>query len=95
MIPLAQHFVSYNGDTDVNLTAARLIALLPFGEGYWTKLDAKVPYDWENEQWPVSAEIQVGYNFGPKWAVFADGLVGIGSDRPYDAGVGLGLRFKY
>ncbi len=95
MIPLAQHFVSYNGDTDVNMTAARLIALLPFGEGYWTKLDAKVPYDWENEQWPVSAEIQVGYNFGPSWAIFADGLVGIGNDRPFDAGVGLGLRFKY
>jgi hypothetical protein len=95
LIPLAQHFVSVGGDTDVNLTAARLIAIKPFGEGYWAKLDAKVPYDWENERWLASAEIQAGYNFGPSWAVYADGLVGIGSDRPYDAGVGLGLRFKY
>lgn len=95
LIPLVQHFISYNGDTDVNMTAARLIALKPFGRGYWAKLDAKVPYDWENEQWPASAEIQVGYNLGPSWAVYAEGLVGIGSDRPYDAGVGLGLRFKF
>ena len=95
LIPLAQHFVSFNGDTDVNMTAARLIAIKPFGEGYWAKLDVKVPYDWENERWPASGEVQVGYNFGPSWAIFADGLVGIGSDRPYDAGVGLGLRFKY
>ena len=95
LIPLVQHFVSYSGDTDVNQTAVRLIALQPFGEGYWAKLDAKVPYDWENERWPASAEIQVGYNFGPSWAVYADDLVGIGSDRPYDAGVGFGLRFKF
>ena len=95
LIPLTQHFASYSGDTDVNMTAARLIAIQPFGEGYWAKLDAKVPYDWENERWPASAEIQVGYNFGPSWAVYADGLVGIGTDRPYDAGAGIGLRFKY
>ena len=95
LVPLVQHFVSYNGDTDVNQTAARLIALQPFGEGYWAKLDAKVSYDWENERWPAGAEIQVGYNFGPSWAIYADGLVGIGSDRPFDAGGGLGLRFKF
>ncbi len=95
LIPLAQHFMSYNGDTDVSLTAARLIALKPFGGGYWAKLDTKVPYDWENEGWPISAELQVGYNLGPSWAVYAEGLVGIGSDRTFDAGAGLGLRFKY
>ncbi len=95
LIPLVQQFLSYNGDTDVNMTSARLIAIQPFGEGYWAKLDAKVPYDWENERWPISTEIQVGYNFGPSWAIYAEGLVGIGTDRPYDAGVGIGLRFKY
>ncbi len=95
LIPLVQHFVSYSGDTDVNQTAARLIALQPFAGGYWAKLDAKVPYDWENELWPITAEIQLGYNLGPSWAVYAEGLVGIGGDRPYDAGAGLGLRFKY
>ncbi len=95
LVPLVQTFVSYSGDTDVNQTAVRLIALQPFGEGYWAKLDAKLIRDWENERWPASAEIQVGYNFGPSWAIYADGLVGIGNDRPFDAGVGLGLRFKY
>jgi hypothetical protein len=95
LIPLLQHFISYNGATDVNTTSARLIALQPFGEGYWAKLDAKIPYDWENETWPASAELQVGYNLGPGWAVYAEALVGIGTDRPYDAGAGLGLRFKF
>ena len=95
LIPLLQHFASYNGNPDVSQTAARLIALLPFGGAYWAKLDAKVPYVWENELWPVTAEVQVGYNFNSTWAVYADALVGIGTDRPYDAGAGLGLRFKY
>ena len=95
LIPLLQHFISYNGNSDVSKTTVRLIALKPFGEGYWARLDAKIPYDWENELWPITAELQVGYNFGPSWAVYADGLVGIGHDRPYDVGAGLGLRFKF
>ena len=95
VIPLVQHTLSYNGDTDVNRTSARLIALKPFDGGYWAKLDAKVPYDWESERWPVSAELKLGYNLGLTWAVYADGLVGIGSDRPFDAGAGLGVRFKF
>ena len=95
LIPLVQHFLSYNGGTDVNQTAFRLIALQPFGEGYWAKLDAKIPYDWENERWPLTAEIQLGHNINKTLAVYVDGLVGIGNDRPYDAGVGFGLRFKY
>jgi len=94
LIPLLQHFTSISG-VDVNQTAARLIAIKPFGKGYWAKLDAKIPYDWEAKTWPISAEFQVGYNFGPSWAVYAEGLLGIGNDRPYDAGGGLGLRFKY
>ncbi len=94
LIPLVQHFVSYNGP-DVNTTAARLIAIKPFGKGFWAKLDAKAPYDWENELWRFTTELQVGYNLGPSWAIYADGLVGIGHDRPYDVGAGLGLRFKY
>lgn len=49
LIPLVQHFASYNGFTDVSQTAMRLIALQPFGDGYWAKADIKVPYDWEND----------------------------------------------
>ena len=94
LIPLVQHFTSYGSGPDINQTAARLIALQPFGEGYWVKLDARVPYDWENEEVPASAELQLGYNLGPSWAVYAEGLLGVGGDRPYDAGAGLGSQIQ-
>lgn len=94
VIPLVQHFTSYNGPA-VNSTAARLIALQSFGDGYWAKADIKVPYDWVNTNWPATAEVQLGYNFNKTTAVYVDGLMGIGSARPYDAGLGIGLRFKY
>ena len=29
------------------------------------------------------------------WAVYAEGLVGVGGDRPYDASAGPGLRFMF
>ena len=95
LIPFVQHFASYNGSTDISTTAGRLIILKPFGKGYWTKADIKVPYDWENEKWPITAEVQVGYNASKSVAVYGEGLVGIGHNRPYDVGVGVGLRFKY
>ena len=95
LIPLVQHFLSYRGSTDINTTSLRLIVIKPFGKGYWVKVDFKAPYEWENDKWPVSAEVQVGYNINKKWAIYAEGLVGIGRDRPYNAGVGVGLRFKY
>lgn len=94
-IPLVQHFASYEGDTDINTTSMRLIALKPFGKGYWGKLDLKIPYDWENEEWPITSEVQIGYNINKSWALYSDALFGVGTDRPYDAGIGLGLRFKY
>jgi len=95
LIPLLQQFLSFSGDTDVNTTALRLIALQPFGAANWVKLDAKIPYDWEAEVWLPTAEVQIGHNFGPKWAAYVDGLAGFGNDRIYDAGVGLGLRYKF
>ncbi len=52
LIPLVQHFTSYNGPTDISQTAMRLIALQPFGDGYWVKADIKVPYDWEKTPGP-------------------------------------------
>jgi len=95
LIPLFQHFESYNGSTDISQSAARLIAIKPFGEANWVKVDAKIPYDWENDLWPATAEIQVGRNLSKKTAVYGDVLVGLGSDRPYDYGFGVGIRFKY
>ena len=94
-IPLVQHFVNYNGD-DVSQTAFRLIAMKPLPEEMWLKLDAKVPIDWEHDQAvPATAELQFGKSFTKNVGLYIDGLVGIGSDRPYDWGVGTGLRFNY
>jgi hypothetical protein len=95
LIPLVQQFLSYSGK-DVNKTAFRLIALKPLSEQKWFKLDAKVPVDWENDEAvPANLELQLGKNINRTLALYVDGLVGIGNDRPYDWGVGTGLRFKY
>ncbi|MDV7145973.1 hypothetical protein R3X27_25135, partial [Tropicimonas sp. TH_r6] len=95
LIPLVQHYVSYDGPTDVSQTAMRLIGLQPFATDYWAKLDLKVPYDWNAKTWPSTAEFQVGYNLSDRVALYGEALVGIGSDRPYDNGIGVGLRLKY
>jgi len=95
LVPLVQHFVSYDGP-NVNTTAFRLIAIQSLPNNFWGKLDAKVPVDWENDNaLPATAEMQLGKMFSPSFGVYADGLIGIGTDRPYDWGVGLGLRFNY
>jgi hypothetical protein len=95
LIPLFQHYLSVGGGADISTSSGRLIAIQPFGDGNWLKLDAKVPYDWVNKTWPVTAEIQVGHNLNENTALYGDLLVGIGADRPYDVGFGAGLRFNY
>ncbi len=95
LIPLLQQFVSYNGN-DVNTTSLRLIGLQTLPRGIWLKLDAKLPIDWENDNAvPATFEIQLGKHLSDSVGLFADGLFGIGGDRPYDYGAGLGVRFKY
>ena len=64
-------------------------------DGYWLKLDAKIPFDWENDTIPATAEIQLGRNFSPRLGAYIDGFAGLGNDRPYDWGLGFGLRFVY
>lgn len=95
LIPLIQHYQSYNGTADISQTSVRLIALRPFADDYWAKLDLKIPYDWTNKTWPASAEFQVGYNLNSKVALYADLMTGIGSDSSYNSGAGLGVRFSY
>lgn len=95
LLPLIQHFESYNGPTDISQTALRLIAIQPFAEAYWAKLDVIAPYDWNKNIWPVTAELQLGYSIQPGLALYTDLLFGIGSDRPYDQGLGIGIRFNY
>ena len=95
LVPLVQHFWDFDGP-DVNQTAFRLIAIQSLPNAFWGKLDAKVPVDWENDNAiPATAEVQLGKMFTPSFGLYMDGLVGVGNDRPYDWGVGLGMRFNY
>ena len=95
LVPLIQHFVEYSGP-DVNMTAFRLIGIQSFPNKFWAKLDAKLPVDWENDNAvPATVEVQLGKTFTPLIGMYIDGLFGIGSDRPYDWGAGLGVRFSY
>ena len=80
----------------MSLTTLRVIWLRTLDGGRWLKLDAKLPVDWENDEAiPATAELQLGKNISRFVALYVDGLLGIGADRPYDWGVGTGLRFKY
>ncbi|MCX2980887.1 hypothetical protein EYC98_08420 [Halieaceae bacterium IMCC14734] len=94
LIPLVQHYTEYSGD-DVEVTAGRLIGLWSLDNGYWGKLDAKAPYDWDSETLPASAEVQFGRMLSPSFGLYVEGLVGVGDDRSYDWGAGLGFRFVY
>jgi len=94
LIPLTQQFLSISGE-DVNITAARLIALQPLAKQRWLKADLIVPYDWETDTIPAQAELQYGVNVNQQVALYVDGMVGIGHDRIFDWGVGVGLRIKY
>lgn len=95
VIPLVQQFFEYSGD-DVNMTAFRLIAMQPLPEKAWLKLDARLPVDWENDNAiPATVEMQYGKTFSKHVGAYADLLAGVGSDRPYDWGLGVGVRFSY
>ena len=95
VIPLIQHFVSYDGP-DVNTTAFRLIAIQSLPGNFWGKLDVKIPVEWANDNAiPATAEVQFGKMFTPSFGLYADALVGIGKDRPYEWGTGIGVRFNY
>ena len=95
MLEVVHHFVELNGP-DVNITAFRLIGIQSLPNQYWGKLDAKVPIDWENDKTiPATFELQLGKMFSSSFGLYVDGLFGVGTDRPYDWGVGVGLRFNY
>jgi hypothetical protein len=94
LIPLIQHFYGYSGD-DLNQTAMRLIGLKPLANQSWAKLDFKLPYDWENDAVPSSIELQLGRQFSPSFGLYVDLLAGVGGDKSFDSGVGIGARFNY
>jgi hypothetical protein len=80
----------------VNTTAFRLIAIQSLPNAFWGKLDAIVPVEWENDNAvPATAEVQLGKMFTSSVGMYVDGLFGVGGDRPYDWGVGVGFRLNY
>ena len=44
---------------------------------------------------PAEAKLQLGNMFSPSLGVYMDGLIGNGGDKPYEWGVGVGVRFDY
>jgi len=94
VIPLVQQFLSVSGE-DVNITAARVIAIQPLPQQMWLKTDIILPYDREADTVPAQAELQFGINMNRKVALYVDAIAGLGHDRLFDWGVGLGLRIKY
>ena len=79
-----------------NVTGTRVIAIQSLANNYWGKLDLIVPVDWENDKaMPATAEVQLGKMYSSSLGTYVDLMVGIGTDRPYDWGVGVGVRFNY
>jgi hypothetical protein len=95
LIPLVQHFHSYNGDADIDVSVFRFIALQVLPGGWWSKADIKIPYDWENERWPVNGEVELGTMLTKRMGLYAKGLAGVGGHRPFDWGVTAGVRVNF
>ncbi len=94
LIPLLQHFESVSGN-DVSQTSGRFIALRTLENKKWFKADLKLPYDWENETWPASLELQLGKTFDSGIGGYIDAQAGLGGDKPYAGVLGVGLRLGF
>jgi hypothetical protein len=95
LVPLVQHFVEYDGP-NVNQTSLRLIGIQSLPNKFWGKLDAKIPVNWADDNAiPATVEVQLGKMFSPAFGLYMYGLVGVGGDKPYDWGLGVGVRFNY
>lgn len=94
IIPLMQHFESYDNGS-VSQTAFRLIGLKPLPNRFWAKLDAKIVRDWEDKKWPVDSEFELGRMLTSNIGVFAQALIGVGGDRPYDWGTAGAVRVNF
>jgi hypothetical protein len=64
---------------------------------YWdTDVTGSSERGWEDDEAiPATLEVQLGKFFSPGFAAYVDALVGVGDDKPYEWGVGAGIRFKY
>ncbi len=95
ILPVVQHFLSVDGDTNINTTGFRLIVIQPLAEGWWVKGDLRTPYDWENDAIPATLEVELGKMLSPNFGLFGTSFTGFGGDRPYEWGIGAGVRFRF
>jgi len=94
LTPMLQHFAEYSGE-DQDITAARLVGIWKLSANSWSKLETRISYDWDKDRVPATAEIQFGHMLTPKFGIYLDASSGVGKDRVYNWGAGLGLRFDY
>ena len=94
LIPLVQHNESYQNGS-LSQTVFRIIGLQPLPGGYWLKLDAKIPYDWEDHTTPINSEFEAGKMITSSMGVYLKALVGVGEDRPFDSGVTGAMRLNF
>ena len=95
LTPRVQHYVEYDGP-NVNKTEFRLTAFQSLPNKYWCKLEPKITVDWADDNAiPATLKVELGKMFLPLFGTYVDGLLGIGGDRSYDWGFGIGLRFHY
>lgn len=63
---------------------------------FWGKLNTIIPFEWENDDAvPVTEEMQLGRMFPRSFGIYIVGLFRVGKDRPYEWGVGPGIRITY
>lgn len=90
-----QHIRSYNGSSDINASSLSITGVRQFRKAGWISSNIVITRDWEYEAWRSSLSLQAGYSFARGKAIYVDGMAGIGADRLFDVGAGLGLRFYY
>ena len=93
LVPLVQHYVEFSGP-DVNTTGFRLIAIQKFKGNYWAKADIILPYDWNNEIFPGTAELEVGKMLSKSFGIYGSGIAGI-ADSQLDWGASINVRFVF
>ena len=92
---IIQHTRSYNGSSDINVSTLSITGVRQFRKSGWLSSNVVINRDWELDVWRSSLSLQAGYSFDKNKAVYVDGMAGIGPDRLFDVGAGIGLRFYY
>lgn len=92
---ILQHTRSYNGSSDINASTLSITGVRQFRKDGWVSSNLVIVRDWEYDAWRPSFSLQAGYNFDKGKAIYIDGMAGVGQDRLFDAGAGIGLRFYY